>query len=334
MSFWVPNINDEWYQLLQDNLSGMGDFIDDGYGSYAWTEAAAITNNQYSILQELRTLALQLDPAQATVFLFRYAEIYLNAPNLNPTVLSNFIKTIEMQTGTIPSCSNVAALLYQLLGNATSDGYFVDLEWIPLQTPIFASFAPPGYSGALFGTTLRSIVSSIILHCWIPRDKNDNILVPVNTVNAVLSTWQPYILSWIPATANMYVVTPGYAGCNSGGHSNVNDGYNNPVNITAMDYVVTSTLPAWSGSGTKNGYSDFYDDFLLVKDGYTTNGGVLFEYVDDNNNLNTNYVVKVQSRNQLTLLYPPESSATARTFRTYGIQAGIQPIGYSHCCGS
>jgi hypothetical protein len=319
------NQGSELQYLLNDLVSGQGSFLNQTQGSLQWIEALVIARMLNAIIEFLRGLSLQLDPAQATVFLNRYAGVYLNAPNFTPVALSDFIKILELQIGNPPTLNNVTLALQNILGVPTqNNGLFVGLEWIHLQNDLYSSYAPPGTSGALPGVQMNSMVSNIIVHCWFPRDKNDNLLLSQNYVLANLYNWIPSVQNWIPVACHMYVVTPANAGGTFGdGHPNFNDGYNNPVTLTVGSSVVNSLLLA--------GDSNFENDFKLVYNGIQV--GQIFEIVDDTNTLQTYYVQSVQSKTQLTLTTPAINNATARTYRTYGIQVGVTQLGPGFCCG-
>jgi hypothetical protein len=298
--------------ILQDVLSGMGNFVAQNQGSLAWCEAYAKARMFDAALSTVRLLAQQSEPAMANISLPMWRDIFLNAPSGDDTTLLQFIQQLTLQVGTPPTLSNVKNFLQGQLGKV-----FLTLEWIPLQNATFATFAPPATN-----QLWSSPVSNIMVHCWQPRDNEDNILLPQGVWVPTLNSWQNLVQNWVPANCFVYNVVPSNAGGDGYGNSNLYDGYNNPVTIVAGSQTVNSTLSSAN--------STFETDFRSVYTNLMT--GQLLEIVDDNNQVQTYYVESVQSNTQLTLTTPAVSNCTARTYRTFGYRVGITPLGPQAVC--
>jgi hypothetical protein len=293
--------------LTQDMVSGMGDFIASNVGSLAWCEAYAIARMLDAGLSFVRLLGAQAEPALASIYLNpMYRNIFINAPAGDDYQLLQFIQQLTLQTGTPPTYTHVLIFLQNQLGQV-----FLTLEWIPLQKVPYATFGPPATG------FWNSPVSNIMVHCWQPRDKNDNILLPYSVWIPTLNSWQNLVQNWVPANCFIYNVVPSNAGGDGTSTNTFQDGYNNPVNVVSGSKIVNSTLAS--------PHSTFETDFISVFTDVLV--GQIFEIVDDNNVVQTYYVESVQSNTQLTLLTPAISNCTARTYRTFGFRCNLTQLG-------
>lgn len=323
---YVAGVNPEFDALFNDVLSGAGDFVASTSPSLRWGECYAIATSLYQTLINIRSYAAQIDPAQADIFLYRWQNIYQNAPNQTIEGLQTFIQALELQVGTPATLQNVQNVLDNIL-----DGYFIGFEWIPLNNATWSTFAPPST-----GNQVNSILSNIILHCSVPRVWEDAPTVPLQNVVQALSTWQPYIQNWVPTATNVNAVIPSFSGAQwGGGQANVNDGYCDIIVITPGSTQVRSTLPY----GTSYGCSNFGLDFPGVVDNALTSppNGQLFEYVNLFGEIITNYVVAVNvPLNTLTLARPAPTDVGfyfTTTYRSYGFVAGVTPLGPTSVLG-
>jgi hypothetical protein len=293
--------------FLNTQLAGMGDYITQDQGTMAWCEALVIARMLNAAINFTRLIAAQLDPADASIFLQRWQNIFV-AQIQDPI---QYIQQIELETNTPPNETNIQSYIQSVNPD------FLTLEWIPLQNSTFASFGPPA-DGYIFS----SVVSTVLVHQWQPRDYNDNYIQSYSLFQEYTNNWQLIVKNWVPANVDIFGCTftntggDGYAALD--GYS-FQDGYNNPVTGTIGSAILTSVLPS--------AHSTFEIDFKSVYNGKLT--GQPFDIVDDNNNIHTLYVASVQSSTQLTLTQPLITSITGRTYRTLGISLGISGLGQS-----
>ena len=273
-------------------------------GTMAWVEALVFARLLNGLLNYVRLMAAQLDPAEASVFLQRWQNIYV-AHVADP---KTYIEQIELETNTPPNLANIINFIKAVNPD------FLTAEWIPLQNPTFASFAPPAD-----GYTFSSVVSTILIHQWWPRDLNDHYLQSYSQFQQYTNTWQLVIKNWVPANTELFGCVFTNAGGDGAGNITFQDGYNNPVSGTIGSATLTSTLSAAD--------STFLTDFKSVYNGELT--GQPIEIVDDTNTVNTFYVASVQSATQLTLTKPLLQTITGRTYRTLGIVLSISGLGVS-----
>jgi hypothetical protein len=294
----------ELQYLLDTQMSGMGDYITQEQGSMAWCEALVLARALNAALNFTRLMAQQLDPAEASVFLQRWQNIYV-AQVADPVA---YIQQIELETNTPPNLTNIINYIQDVNPD------YLTAEWIPLQNPTYTSFGPPAD-----GYTFSSVVSTILIHQWRPRDKNDNYLQGYPLFQDFINGWQLVARNWAPANVSLFGCVFTNAGGDGNGNADFQDGYNNPITGTVGQAIVNSTLSSSD--------STFEVDFRLVYEDVLT--GQPIEIVDDNNNVHTLYVASVQSATQLTLTAPLTTAITARTYRTLGIALGISGLGIS-----
>lgn len=299
----------ELERMFIDQMAGMGDFITNQPGTLAWVEGLVCARMLNAAINFVRLVTSQLDPANATIFLSRWQEIYLCF--LNRTNTETYIQQLNLETNTLPSINNITLYITEQL-----QGTFLDLQFIPIFASPWATRAPPPP-----GTLFNSPISYILVHVWQLRDNNDNLLMPTNYFMSVINTYQNVTSSWIPENSALENVIFTNAGGDGYGNMNLDDGYNVPVTGILGGTTLTSTLSSAN--------STFDRDFEAVISGQVPFQPI--EIVDDLNVVHTYYVNHVNSNTQVVLTMPLVNAITARTYRTYGFLCNISGAGYTAC---
>ena len=127
---------------LQDQLSGMGDYLDTDVGSLNWIECYVMARANTAMKQFLTLMSNQLTPASASVFMDRWSAIY-SVGNLNLNDAKKLITLKQSEFGSNPTATNLTGLLSSMLGNI-----FIDVEVAP----------------ELIGTATNDPVNQIVLN--------------------------------------------------------------------------------------------------------------------------------------------------------------------------
>jgi hypothetical protein len=297
--------------LLQDQLAAMGDYLTTDVGSLNWIEAMTNARALTTAYQLISLLSSQLTPQTSSVFLNRWAAIYNIAGLNNPQAIEQFIELKQAQFGTPPLTSNVNTYLTNTLGNL-----FIDVEVAPELQP-FASTGPVTAIDNADGYYYTTPLSRIFVYLWQLRDNKDNLLIPTNAFNLIANSWLQYMEEWCPAGYEFIPLNltnrgfqDGYAdGYNGTNFNNYLDGYNIVSGTSGDNHLV--------GIGTAFlTYPDGSDgDFVrAVSEGFFPP----IQIVDDNNQLQTYFVLSVQNNTHLTLTTNLINNITHRTYRTLG----------------
>lgn len=296
--------------LLQDQLSGMGDFLTQEVGSLNWIEAYVYARALAATKQYITLLANQLSPNSSSVYLSRWAQIYNTLGSADPTTIENYIGLKQAQFGTPPTLNNLNAYLTDLLGQI-----FIDLQWAPeLQS---LATTDPITQITINHKPYSAPLCDVFVYVWQPRDNQDHLLVPNSIFNSTVETYRQIMEAWNPSYITFITMNlvnrgfeDGYANNYNGlNFNNYLDGYN----------VISGTTGNTTITGTGTAFLLYPNaqpgDFIQAVDaGYYPP----IQIVDDSNILQTYYVSAVNSNTSLTITTQLINNITARTYRCLG----------------
>lgn len=294
--------------LLNEQLSGMGDYLSKEVGSLAWCEALAMARALDTANNFVQLMANQLSPAEASVLLDEWKTIY-NIPSFDDGDAANLIEIKQEEFGTAPTITNLQTFLNKELGSI-----FINLQWAPELQPLATTNPQSIINGSGYITPL----AVTYVYVWQPRDNQDNLLMTNNTFTNTVENYQEIADSWSPSYTSFQTMNLGNRGFQDGycnNHNGINfnnylDGYN-VISGTSGSTTIT-------GVGTAfliypNGQDgDFYHS---TKQGYNPP----IQVVDDAGVLQTYYVSSVVSNTSLTITTPLINNITSRTYRCLGI---------------
>lgn len=297
--------------MLQDQLAGMGDFLNSDVGSLNWCEAYTNARALAIALQFIKLMANQLSPGSSSIFLNRWAQIYNTLGLADVHAIEMYIQDKQSEFGTPPILTNLDTFMTQTLGNI-----FIDLEVAPeLQ---FLATTNPAVQVTQQGNPYKTPLYNTFVYVWQPRDGYDNLLTPNNIFNATVDSWRQIMEAWNPSYITFITMNLTNRGFEDGYANNYNglnfnnylDGYN-VISGTAGSTTIT-------GIGTafflypNNQPGDFQG---ALSEGFNPP----LQVVDDAGVLQTYFVLSVQNNTQLTLTTPLVNNITNRTYRTLGI---------------
>lgn len=296
--------------MLQDQLSGMGDFLTQDVGSLNWIEAMTNARCLATALQFIKLMSNQLSPNSANIFLNRWATIYNTLGLYSPEAIENYVELKQAEFGTPPTISNIDTYLTDTLGDV-----FIDVEWTPeLQ---FLATTDPVTQVTLDGYSYKTPLYNTLVYIWQPRDGYDNLLLPTSAFNAIADSWRQIMESWNPSYITFITMNLTNRGFQDGYGNNYNglnfnnylDGYN----------IISGSAGSTTINGTNTAFFLYPDnqpgDFQgAVSEGFNPP----LQVVDDRGVLQTYFVLSVQSNTQLTLTTPLLNNITNRTYRTLG----------------
>lgn len=295
--------------MLQDQLSGMGDFLTQDVGTLNWIEAMTNARCLASALQFIKLMSNQLSPNSANIFLNRWAQIYNTLGLFDPEAIENYVELKQAEFGTPPTISNIDTYLADTLGNV-----FIDVEWTP-ELQFLATTDPLTQVNP--GHPYKTPLYNVLVYVWQPRDGYDNLLMPDSVFNSIEESWRAVMESWNPSYITFITENLSNRGFEDGYANNYNglnfnnylDGYN----------VISGS----SGSTTITGTGTA---FLLYPNGQpgdfapAVNEGFFppLQVIDDAGALQTYFVSAVASNTSLTITTPLVNNITNRTYRTLG----------------
>ena len=295
---------------LQDQLSGMGDYLDTDVGSLNWIECYVMARANTAMKQFLTLMSNQLTPASASVFMDRWSAIY-SVGNLNLNDAKKLITLKQSEFGSNPTATNLTGLLSSMLGNI-----FIDVEVAP--ELIGTATNDPVNQIVLNGGAYQTPLATNFLYIWQPRDNADNNLMTNQQFQSLSESYKQIVKAWNPVYVSMQTLNLQNRGFQDGYGNNYNgtnfnnylDGYN----------VVSSVAGSTSITGVGTAFKTYPDgssgDFqTAVTNGYYPP----IQIVDDAGVLQTYYVSSVASNTSLTVTQPIVNNITSRTYRALGI---------------
>jgi hypothetical protein len=296
--------------LLQDQLNAMGDFLTQEEGSLNWCEAYCNARALSTCKNYLSLLANQLSPNSSSIFLYRWAQIYNVLGISSYKAIQDYVEFKQSEFGTPPTLTNLNSFLENKLGSI-----FINLQWAPELQP-FATNDPVNQISQ-DGYPYNAPLNNVFIYVWQPRDNKDNLLMPnsifnntVETYRQIIEPWNPSYISFTTMNLTNQGFQDGYANNYNGlNYNNYLDGYN------VVSGLAGSNTLTGIGTAFKSYPNGSYGDFILaVNENYYPP----IQIVDDNNALQTYYVLAVNSNTSLTLTSNLINNITNRTYRCLG----------------
>jgi hypothetical protein len=297
--------------ILTDLLQGMGDYFTQEPGSLnyieCWVYARALAANK----QFINLMANQLTPATSSIYLDQWAQIYNISSSLllDSNYVKNYVEFKQSLFGQPPTYSNLVAFFQQQLGPI-----FIDLEVRP-ELQQFAT-TDPTVQIEQDGYAYSSPLSAVMVYVWQPRDNQDNLLMPTNIFNSIVDSYHAIIEAWNPSYIEFITMNLTNRGNQDGYGNNYNGlNYNNYVDgFNVVSGVAGSNVITGINTVFQLYYNGRPGDFAEVSEGFNPP----IQIVDDNNVLQTYFVLSVSSNTSLTLTTKLINNVTSRTYRTLG----------------
>ena len=296
--------------LLRDALNGMGDFMTQEVGSLSWIEAKVMSQLCDTAFNFLDLMSNQIQPASASIYLPRWAQIY-NLQGLSNTVaIQQQIQLIQSLTGTPPSLSEVRMLLSSVLGSC-----YIDTQWVP-ENQGNATIDP--YTDLVVDKLQYQMpLANFFVYIWQPRDNQDNLLMSNAQFTQVIQSYQTLLNTWLPHFTQVITMNLVNRGNNDGygtgqygfNYNNYQDVFN-VINCSAGTNVITGTNTTFT--------QDFFPQPGSSVLPYSIMRTPPIQIVDDTGQLQTYYVETVNSDTSMTLTTNVFNSITNRTFRGLG----------------